>query len=84
MSKKTKIRRGKGKKEKSQFSNKLAGILNANDNCISVSNPDQMDSDGDGVGNACDNCLQILNPLQNDTDEDFVGDECDTNIDTDR
>ena len=30
------------------------GIPNSVDNCVSVSNPDQADSDGDGVGDACD------------------------------
>ncbi|NCO96629.1 MAG: hypothetical protein GW780_04445 [Candidatus Aenigmarchaeota archaeon] len=34
------------------------GILDSKDNCRSVSNPDQLDSDGDGIGNACDLCPQ--------------------------
>lgn len=29
-------------------------VSNARDNCVSVSNPDQLDSDADGLGNACD------------------------------
>ncbi len=31
------------------------GILNGNDNCPSVSNPDQEDINADGVGDACEN-----------------------------
>ncbi len=30
------------------------GVTNGVDNCLNVSNPDQIDSDGDGCGNACD------------------------------
>jgi hypothetical protein len=29
-------------------------VLDENDNCIAVPNPDQTDSDGDGFGDACD------------------------------
>jgi hypothetical protein len=30
------------------------GVLDEDDNCIAVPNPDQTDSDGDGFGDACD------------------------------
>ena len=30
------------------------GVLDEDDNCVSVYNPDQNDFDGDGLGNACD------------------------------
>ena len=70
------------------------GIPNASDNCPSVYNPDQKDSDHNGVGDACqpvdsdgdgvldaaDNCPFVYNPTQADADHNGIGDACDPNF----
>jgi len=64
-------------------------VLDGDDNCPLVENPDQADSNGDGVGDACegdydgdtvpddtDNCPSVANPDQEDTDGNGIGDAC--------
>jgi len=53
------------------------GVVDANDNCLNISNVNQLDGDTDGLGDACDNCPDISNSNQSDTDNDGIGDVCD-------
>jgi hypothetical protein len=73
------------------------GVVDGEDNCPCVDNPDQVDTDLDGEGDACcygaldgdgvddyeDNCPLAANANQHDWDNDGIGDVCDDDLDGD-
>src|SRR5207249_2812367 len=48
-----------------------------NDNCPTVPNANQANSDADTRGDACDNCPTVANDAQANADGDALGDACD-------
>jgi len=58
--------------------NDADGVVSSADNCPTVANTGQANSDEDALGDACDNCDFVENPDQADCDGDLTGDACDS------
>jgi hypothetical protein len=74
----------------------IGPIVAGPDNCVSVANPTQTNTDGDSLGDACDpdddndtvldgsdNCPLVANSTQSNMDGDSLGDACDSEDDGD-
>lgn len=55
-------------------------VLDVEDNCPAIFNPEQEDGDSDARGNYCDNCRLLANAAQIDTDNDGFGNRCDADF----
>ena len=51
-------------------------VIDFNDNCRDIANPEQEDSDKDWVGDLCDNCISIQNKNQFDFNKNLIWDIC--------
>ena len=52
------------------------GVFDSQDNCPSVANAAQTNSDADSLGDACDNCPFVANETQSDRNSNGIGDDC--------
>jgi hypothetical protein len=64
------------KSDSGEFDGDLDGVITPEDNCPTVSNPDQSDVDLDAIGDACDLCPRYATSANGDLDQNGIGDEC--------